>query len=268
MKNIAFIFSTFLLFYIPVYSQNHSGHFINNGTTSGSAGLFAEIPVANITTNDNLFGVRSSVIAGIGHTYGLYAESTAPSAVSSGRSYGVLGIAGNATAGYNYGVVGRVIGSNDGAAIVGVDGNLHTSENTVAIPGKWAGYFLGNSHFSNKVLIGTTTIPTSAQGGLVDVTPFNLYVKDGILTEEVIISKITTWADYVFAPDYDLQPLDEVEQFIQQKGHLPNMPSATEVEEKGLKMSEIIIQQQEKIEELYLHIIELNKKMEALINKE
>lgn len=264
MRNIASIFFILLLFSAPAYTQNHSGHFINNGTIGGSAGIFAEIPVATINPSDNLFGFRSSVISGKGYTYGLFAESSTLTPVSNGRSYGVVGVAGNATSGYNYGVVGRVVGSNDGAAVVGVDGNLHTSEGAVAIPGKWAGYFLGNSHFSNKVLIGTTTIPSSAQNDLVDVSLFNLYVKDGILTEEVIISEITTWADYVFEPEYQLKPLSEVENFIKKEGHLPNMPSAKEVKDEGLKMSEIIIQQQEKIEELYLHIIELNKKVERL----
>ncbi|OXA77847.1 hypothetical protein B0A58_05095, partial [Flavobacterium branchiophilum NBRC 15030 = ATCC 35035] len=38
-----------------------------------------------------------------------------------------------------------------------------------------------------------------------------------------------TWPDYVFANDYKLMPLQQVAQHIQEKGHLPNMPSATEV---------------------------------------
>ncbi|WP_146870426.1 hypothetical protein, partial [Flavobacterium branchiophilum] len=59
-----------------------------------------------------------------------------------------------------------------------------------------------------------------------------------------------TWPDYVFANDYKLMPLQQVAQHIQEKGHLPNMPSATEVEKDGIAVGDIIKRQQEKIEEL------------------
>ncbi|GEM55910.1 hypothetical protein FB1_21310 [Flavobacterium branchiophilum NBRC 15030 = ATCC 35035] len=73
-----------------------------------------------------------------------------------------------------------------------------------------------------------------------------------------------TWPDYVFANDYKLMPLQQVAQHIQEKGHLPNMPSATEVEKEGIAVGDIIKRQQEKIEELTLYLIEMQKKIEAL----
>lgn len=83
------------------------------------------------------------------------------------------------------------------------------------------------------------------------------------------------WADYVFAKDYKLMPLQEVEQHIQQKGYLPNMPSAAEVERDGIAVGNIIKLQQEKIEELTLYLIEMKKqndemqkRMEALENNQ
>ncbi|WP_133063138.1 hypothetical protein [Flavobacterium branchiophilum] len=50
-----------------------------------------------------------------------------------------------------------------------------------------------------------------------------------------------TWPDYVFANDYKLMPLQQVAQHIQEKGHLPNMPSATEVEKDGIAVGDLLI---------------------------
>jgi hypothetical protein len=91
---------------------------------------------------------------------------------------------------------------------------------------------------------------------------YNLYVSGGILTEEVLVR--TGWADYVFEKDYPLPSLEAVEQHIQQKGHLPGVPSAAEVEANGLGLAENALNQQVKIEELFLHLIELNKELKAL----
>ncbi|MEN0045917.1 MAG: hypothetical protein AAF806_02545 [Bacteroidota bacterium] len=114
-----------------------------------------------------------------------------------------------------------------------------------------------------KVLIGTDEIPTSEMLGNEDITNYKLFVCGGILAEEWLVPN-ATWCDYVFQPSYYLTPLPEVEQHIQDKGHLHKTPSAAEIESKGLKMQEITINQQEKIEELFLHLIEMEKRMKEL----
>ncbi len=93
--------------------------------------------------------------------------------------------------------------------------------------------------------------------------PYRLYVNGGILAKEVKIE--TGWADYVFEEDYELTSLTEVEAIIEEKGHLHNTPSAKELEAAGgVELGTITVNQQEKIEELFLHLIELNKKVERL----
>lgn len=77
----------------------------------------------------------------------------------------------------------------------------------------------------------------------------------------------TDWADYVFKDDYDLKPLNEVEDFIKQHGHLPNVPSEAEVLENGIELGAMNAKLLEKIEELTLYTIELNKKIEELETK-
>ena len=72
------------------------------------------------------------------------------------------------------------------------------------------------------------------------------------------------WPDYVFAEDYNLIELEKVEHYIQENNHLPGVPSAQEVEEEGVslgKMNKVLL---EKVEELTLYMIEMNKKNEAL----
>ena len=60
-------------------------------------------------------------------------------------------------------------------------------------------------------------------------------------------------------------PLNELENYLQTNKHLPNVPSAKEVEKDGyIKMGELSFKQLEKTEELYLYIIEMNKKIEKL----
>jgi hypothetical protein len=68
-----------------------------------------------------------------------------------------------------------------------------------------------------------------------------------------------TFPDYVFENSYHLMSLTEVENYIKANKHLPNIPSAKEVEANGINVADMQVKQMEKIEELYLHIIELKK---------
>ncbi|MEZ0005722.1 hypothetical protein ABH942_001079 [Flavobacterium sp. 28YEA47A] len=111
-----------------------------------------------------------------------------------------------------------------------------------------------------RVSIGTENTPTTI--GATDISAYRLYVKGGILTDELRVA--TGWADYVFEDNYNLKPLSEVESFIEAHGHLPNVPSAKQVESEGISVGEMAKIQQEKIEELTLYIIMLNKKLEVL----
>ena len=113
-----------------------------------------------------------------------------------------------------------------------------------------------------KVGIGTTNLPDNLNSGAIDISYYTLYVDGGMLADEVRVR--TSWADYVFKDDYKLKPLFEVESFINKNGHLPNVPSAEEVENGGIELGEITKIQQEKIEELTLYIIEQQKQIDEL----
>lgn len=111
--------------------------------------------------------------------------------------------------------------------------------------------------------VGNFTIPQTAGTGT-NVENYSLFVKGGILTEEIRVSLANTWADYVFEKDYDLKSLNEVEDYIHTNGHLPNVPSAAQVAEEGIELGEMTKIQQEKIEELTLYLIQQQKEIEAL----
>jgi hypothetical protein len=68
--------------------------------------------------------------------------------------------------------------------------------------------------------------------------------------------------DYVFANDYKLKSLREVEEYIKQNKHLPEIPSAGDVEKNGLMLAEMNMKLLKKIEEMTLYMIEQNKKIE------
>jgi hypothetical protein len=92
-----------------------------------------------------------------------------------------------------------------------------------------------------------------------DNPTYKLSVRGNIRSNEVVVE--TGWADYVFADDYKLRSLEEVESFIQQHKHLPNIPSAAEIEKDGLPVGDTQKRMMEKIEELTLYIIQLKKEM-------
>ena len=95
---------------------------------------------------------------------------------------------------------------------------------------------------------------------------YRLYVKEGIMTEKIKIANYCTnmWADYVFAPDYQLKPLAEVEAFVKANKHLPNVPSAQDIENDGLDVADMLSKQMEKIEELTLYMLQLKKENNEL----
>lgn len=135
--------------------------------------------------------------------------------------------------------------------------------------GKYMGYGLTNSgyywfssnqlahdHHSTDDVVRHMALEPASNG------TSTLKVYGNILTREVTVS--TTWSDYVFDKDYKLMSLSDVESYINKNHHLPGVPSATEVEGGNLKLGEMQAKHMEKIEELTLYIIELNKKIEDL----
>lgn len=88
-----------------------------------------------------------------------------------------------------------------------------------------------------------------------------LTVKGKIHTQEVRVDMSGPLVpDYVFAEDYNLKSLEDVENYIKENKHLPEIPSAKEIETNGLMLAEMNMNLLKKVEELTLYMIEQQKK--------
>jgi hypothetical protein len=88
----------------------------------------------------------------------------------------------------------------------------------------------------------------------------------GLLEVNEIIVRLSPFPDYVFESEYKLMSLDELKKYIEINGKLPNYPNAKEVEENGMGVSELLLKQQEKIEELTLYLLQLKEELDELKN--
>jgi hypothetical protein len=98
-----------------------------------------------------------------------------------------------------------------------------------------------------------------------NIAGHRLSVNGSIHAKKVVIE--TGWSDFVFDKNYQLLSLAEVEAYIKKNGHLPNIPSATEVENNGGDLGELVKLQMQKIEELTLYVIRLEKELEKKQDK-
>jgi len=138
------------------------------------------------------------------------------------------------------------------------------------------GAYLSYDGLKNKFHIGTnnygtyssaiTVIRSSGRVGIGTENPasgFMLSV-NGRIKSKGILCSVDGWADFVFRNDYRLRPLVEVESFITENGHLPEIPSEKEVMENGIDLQVMDQKLLQKVEELTLYIIAQQKKLEAL----
>ncbi len=96
---------------------------------------------------------------------------------------------------------------------------------------------------------------------------YSLYVENGILTEHIRVSGIydvANWKDYVFDNDYNLLSLGDLERYIIDNHHLPDIPSAKQVAAEGIDLAEMDAKLLQKIEELTLYILKQQKEIDML----
>lgn len=158
----------------------------------------------------------------------------------------------------------------------------------ISTEGAGTSFSLGHTQFGSNlyswglpIAFWTSPTPSSGHGERMRITgdgnvgigttlaqnPFNykLAVNGTIGAKEVRIENTSNaWADYVFENDYRLMPLSEVESFIKENKHLPEIPSKAEVAEYGHKLGEMDVLLLKKVEELTLYIIELKKEISSL----
>ncbi len=122
----------------------------------------------------------------------------------------------------------------------------------------------------------TTSSPWTSSAGLISYTSGKIGVGtnavgddylmsiDGMVEAEEIVVQVVGVPDYVFHKDYNLSPLDELKNFIEKNSHLPEIPSAVELEETGMSLGEMNLLLLKKIEELTLHLIRQQAEIDSL----
>ena len=171
-----------------------------------------------------------------------------------------------------YQATGLTAGIAYGFAVTALDaaGNESAASNTVTVTtdsgtGSGGGSSANGSIWSQSgstasytgaVAVGRSTVPNGYQ----------LAVEGHVRAREIRVDQ-DTWPDYVFKEGYDLLSLKEIQQYIQERGHLPNIPSAKKVEADGVELGKMNRLLLEKIEEQMLYILQLEKRIKQLENQ-
>ncbi len=239
---------------------------VNNTTGQSNVALGAYSLLGNISGNQN-FGLGKQALLTLSTGSGNTAIGNDALYTTNGSSNTAIGF----RAGY--------LNTGSGNVFIGYQaGNSETGSNKLYIAASNTATPLLKGEFDNKNLkinLGaskSTTVGFLAVGNFETTfamptnNSYRLIVQDGIITEKVKVALKGTsdWADYVFEPSYQLMPLERVESFVKENKHLPNVPSAEEMSKNGLDVTQTSAKLMEKIEELTLYMIEMNKEIKAL----
>jgi hypothetical protein len=154
-------------------------------------------------------------------------------------------------------ITGSVDASNDSGVepIMVFDSRISNSSTAVRPLFAWDSY-------------GNRKMTLSANGnlgiGTTDPGSFKLAVNGKVWAQEVQVALSNPGPDYVFEKDYNLMSLEEIKAYIDKHKHLPEVPSAKEMETNGVNLSEMNMMLLKKVEELTLHVIELKKEVNEL----
>jgi len=127
----------------------------------------------------------------------------------------------------------------------------------------------GNQKIITDSYIGNNTAVIITQSGSLGIGtenpgPHKLAVNGIIGARRVRVTELDLGADFVFYPTYELEKLSEIEAYVKSHQHLPDIPSEAEMKANGIDLTSMNILLLQKIEELYLHVIDLEKKVNEL----
>lgn len=248
------------------------GHFVGFKNTTGNrnVGVGSSALFNNTSGTDNLaVGTFAMENSGTG-TFNVAIGSSALRANTAGSNNMALGA--NALS-VNTGSENVAVGAQALSANAGGTGNIAIGNGAGQNETGSSKLYIANSNTATPLVYGDFSTKYLAVGEVAAADRaaatsggYRLLVKGGMITEKikVAVAGSADWADYVFEPTYKLMTLDKVESFVKENKHLPNVPSAEEMSKNGLDVMQTSAKLMEKVEELTLYIIELNKEIQAL----
>ncbi len=143
---------------------------------------------------------------------------------------------------------------SDSRVVIGGFGGYLFSDGHKLVVKDGSAMIEGNILTNNKIGVGVSAAEIPNE--------YHLAVNGKIISEEVKVKLFASgWPDYVFSKDYRLLSLQDLEQYINLKGHLPNIPSAQDVEKNGVLLGDMNSKLLEKVEELTLYTIQQQKEI-------
>ena len=129
---------------------------------------------------------------------------------------------------------------------------------------QWVKRDAGATREAEKVIMSLTQ---SGNLGIGILIPGERLSVNGNIRAKEIKVEVNYWPDYVFRDDYPLRSLSQLERYIKDNGHLPEIPDAASVGDQGISLGEMNKLLLKKIEELTLHLIAQDKKVSELSDK-